>query len=335
MEKIIKKIKDGQVFLNTGIYGVNAIINIGGVNKVKIYNTQEADVFIQTNLIKKVLDVLEDKNNIEIIKDKQLLFKKEKTELKVKFEEDSQYIEEFKPEHQIIVEAADVEKIINLKKDIKSDVDAVKYVYISDAGIAATDSYRLGVYNSNISNIDADFMIPYEVIDFLELANNEIKVLKKEQNYTLELGRGIKITWKNYFTHYPDVRNVIKFGDTMEWNATLNRKELEKVLKKAVKISVDNTENKNSTVWNVKRDSTSLEVYAANKEMEITQELKIETEHDLKISLNGPYILDYLKRVKKDDVTFKFLGSNSMIVFENDDYKYYCMPLAWRDKDDK
>lgn len=309
MEKIIKKIKDGQVFLNTGIYGVNAIINIGGVNKVKIYNTLEADVFIQTNLIKKVLDVLEDKNNIEIIKDKQLLFKQGKTE--------------------------DVEKIINLKKDIKPDADAVKYVYISDVGIAATDSYRLGVYNSNISNIDADFMIPYEVIDFLELAKNEIKVLKKEHDYILELGRGIKIAWKNYYTHYPDVRNVIKFGDTMEWNATLNRKELEKVLKKAVKISVDNIENKNSTVWNIKRDSNTLEVYAANKEMDITQELKIETEHDLKISLNGPNILDYLKRVKKDDVTFKFLGSNSMIVFENDGYKYYCMPLAWRDADGK
>lgn len=335
MEKIIKKIKDGQVFLNTGIYGVNAIINIGGVNKVKIYNTLEADVFIQTNLIKKVLDVLEDKNNIEIIKDKQLLFKQGKTELKVKFEDDSQYIEEFKPEHQITIEAADVEKIINLKKDIKPDADAVKYVYISDAGIAATDSYRLGVYNSNISNIDADFMIPYEVIDFLELAKNEIKVLKKEHNYILELGRGIKITWQNYFTHYPEVKNIVRFGNSMEWNATLNRKELEKVLKKAVKISVDNAENKNSTVWNIKRDSTTLEVYADNKKMDITQELKIETEHDLKISLNGPYILDYLKRVKKDDVTFKFLGSNSMIVFENDDYKYYCMPLAWRDKDDK
>lgn len=335
MEKIIKKIKDGQVFLNTGIYGVNAIINIGGVNKVKIYNTLEADVFIQTNLIKKVLDVLEDKNNIEIIKDKQLLFKKEKTELKVKFEEDSQYIEEFKPEHQIIVEAADVEKIINLKKDIKPDADAVKYVYISDAGIAATDSYRLGVYNSNISNIGADFMIPYEVIDFLELAKNEIKLLKKEHNYILELGRGIKITWQNYFTHYPEVKNIIRFGNSMEWSATLDRKELEKTLKKAVKISVDNTENKNSTIWTIERDSNTLEVYAANKEMEITQELKIETEHDLKIPLNGPYILDYLKRVKKDDVTFKFLGSNSMIVFENDNYKYYCMPLAWRDKDDK
>lgn len=335
MEKIIKKIKDGQVFLNTRIYGVNGIINIGGVNKVKIYNTLEADAYIQTNLIKKSLDVLEDKNNIEITKDKQLLFKQGKTELKVKFEEDSQYIEEFKSEHQIIVEAADVEKIINLKKDIKPDVDAVKYVYISDAGIAATDSYRLGVYNSNISNIDTDYLIPYEIIDFLELAKNEIKILKKEHDYILELGRGIKISWKNFYTHYSDVKNIIRYGNSMEWSATLDRKELEKTLKKAVKISVDNTENKNSTVWNIKRDSTTLEVYATNKEMDITQELKIETEHDLKISLNGPYILDYLKRVKKDDVTFKFLGSNSMIVFENDDYKYYCMPLVWRDKDDK
>lgn len=334
MEKIIKKIKDGQVFLNTKKHGVNAIINLGGVDQVQIYNTLEADVFLQTDLIKKAFNVLDD-GDIEILKDKKLTFKQGKTELKVKFEEDSQYIEEFKPEHQIIVEAADVEKVINLKKDIKPDADAVKYVYISNVGIAATDSYRLGVYNSNISNIDTWFMIPYAVIDFLELAKNEIKVLKKEHNYILELGRGIKITWKNFYTHYPDVRNVIKFGDTMEWNATLNRKELEKVLKKAVKISVDNTENKNSTLWTIKKYSNILEIYAANKEMEIKQELKIETEHDLKISLNGPYILDYLKRVKKDDVTFKFLGSNSMIVFENDDYKYYCMPLAWRDEDDK
>lgn len=335
MEKIIKKIKDAQVFLNTGINGINGIISIGGTNKVKIYNTLEADAYIQTNLIKKVLDVLEDKNDIEIIKDKQLLFKQGKTELKVKFENDKQYIEEIKAEHQITIESADVEKIINLKKDIKPDAEAVKYVYISEAGIAATDSYRLGVYNSNISNIDTDFMIPYEVIDFLELAKNKIKVLKKEHDYILELGAGIKITWKNFYTQYPDVRNIIKFGDSMEWNATLNRKELEKVLKKAVKISVDNKENKNSTVWTIKRDSNKLEVYAANKEMDITQELKIETEHDLKISLNGPYILDYLKRVKKDDVTFKFLSSNSMVVFENDNYNYYCMPLAWRDKDDK
>lgn len=335
MKKIIKKIKGGQVFLNTGIYGVNAIINIGGVNKVKIYNTLEADVFIQTNLIKKVLDVLEDKNDIEIIKDKQLLFKQGKTELKVKFEDDKQYIEEIKAEHKITIEAADIEKIINLKKDIKPDVEAVRYVYISEAGIAATDSYRLGVYNSNISNIDADFMIPYEVIDFLELAKNKIKVLKKEHDYILELGAGIKITWKNFYTQYPDVRNIIRAGNNMEFNATLNKKELEKVLKKAVKISVDNKENKNSTVWNIKRDSTTLEVYATNKEIDIKQELKIEAEHDLKISLNGPYILDYLKRVKKDDVTFKYLSSNSMIAFDNDDYKYYCMPLAWRDEYDK
>lgn len=335
MEKIIKKIKGGQVFLNTGIYGVNAIINIGGVNKVKIYNTLEADVFIQTNLIKKVLDVLEDKNDIEIIKDKQLLFKQGKTELKVKFEDDKQYIEEIKAEHQITIEAADIEKIINLKKDIKTDADAVKYVYISDAGIAATDSYRLSVYNSNISNIDADYMIPYEVIDFLELAKNKIKVLKKGHDYILELGRGIKITWKNFYTQYPDIRNVAKFGDNMEFNATLNRKELEKVLKKAIKISVDNKENKNSTVWTIKRDSNKLEVYATNKEIDIEQELTIRAASDLKISLNGPYILDYLKRVKKDDVTFKFLGSNSMIAFDNDDYKYYCMPLAWRDEYDK
>lgn len=335
MEKIIKKIKKGQVFLNTGIYGVNAIINIGGVNKVKIYNTLEADVFIQTNLIKKVLDVLEDKNNIEIIKDKQLLFKQGKTELKVKFEDDSQYIEEFKPEHQIIVEAADVEKIINLKKDIKPDADAVKYVYISDAGIAATDSYRLGIYNSNISNIDADFMIPYEIIDFLELEKDKIKVLKKGHDYILELDRDTKITWRNFYTQYPDIRNVAKFGDNMEFNATLNRKELEKVLKKAVKISVDNKENKNSTVWTVKRDAKVLEVYATNKEMDIKQELTVETTSDLKISLNAPYILDYLKRIKKDDINFKFLSSNSMIAFDNDDYKYYCMPLAWRDENDK
>lgn len=334
MEKIIKKIKEGQVFLNTGIYGVNGIINIGGVNKVKIYNTLETDAYIQTNLIKKALDVLVG-GDIEILKDKQLLFKQGKTQLKVNYTIDTQYIEEIESEHQITVGSDDIEKMINLRKDIKSVNDAVKYIYISDAGIAATDSYRLGVYDSNISNIDTDYLIPYEVIGFLELAKNEIKILKKEHDYILELGRGIKISWKNFYTQYSDIKSIIKAGSIYEWNATATKKELETAIKKAVKISVDNIDYKNSTQWTINRDSNILEITADNENMNIKQDVKIQSTNNFEIALNGAFILDYLKRIKTESVNFKFLGANSMIIFDNDNYKYYCMPLAIRDKDDK
>lgn len=330
MEKIIKKIKDGSIFLNTKKHGVNAIVNLGDTDKIKIYNTLEADAHIQTSLIKKAFEVVEGPH-IEVIKDrKDLTIKQEKTTLKLEYQESSQTITEFKPDHKITVSMDDIKKMIELKKDIKPDNDAIKYIYISSVGIAATDTYRLGVYKSDIKiNDNIDFMVPYAVVELLELVKNQITINKKDHDYIAELGADIKISWKNFYTQFPDVKNIIKIKDAFDRTLKINKKDLEKALKKAIKISVDDPEGKNATTWTIKKDN--IEIYGKNEKMNITQELKAEATHDLKIALNGSYILDYLKRIKDETITINYMTSSQMIIFDNNNYNYYCMPLALRD----
>lgn len=335
MEKIIKKIKDGLVYINTNASGaageLKYIIKLTNIaDNITISNTTAANTMVQLKDFKKVMDILEDTKISGIVEKEKLEILKDKTKLSVSYDyrdKNTDYMDQAK---KIIIKSGDIKKMIQLKKDILTSGD-LKYIALTDYGIAATDTYRLGILKSDAKVKDLH-LIPSIVIDLIE-GEKEIELYKDNNNrYRIEF-RGIIIHWTNSYERFPDFKSVIKQGAASQHKITFNKKELETALKKLNKISMECSDKYRT---NFTFDNTTI-ITAENKTLELEQELKPlnHVSNSIKIAFNGDFLMDYLKRIDATELTVNYTHSTCMINMEHGEYQYYLMPMVWRDKDDK
>lgn len=335
MEKIIKKIKDGLVYINTNesaaageLKYIIKLVNVA--DNITISNTDAANTMIQLKDFKKVMDILEDVK-ISGIKDKEKLeILKDKTKLSVSYDyrdKNTDYMDQAK---KIIIKSGDIKKMIQLKKDISSG-GALQYIALTEYGIAATDTYRLGILKSDIK-VDKVHLIPDSVIDLIE-AEKQVNLYKDNYDrYKIEF-RGITIQWSNSNNSFPNFKEILKGSDKLPYQITFNKKEFETVLKKLNKISMDCAEKYRT---NFKLDNNTI-ITVFNKSMEMEQEIKSlnKINNSINIAFKGDFLMDYLKRIDAEELIINYNHSSSMINMTHGEYQYLLMPMVWRDKDDK
>lgn len=335
MEKIIKKIKDGLVYINTNASAaageLKYIIKLVNVaDNITISNTDTTNTMIQLKDFKKVMDILEDVK-VSGIKDKEKLeILKGKTKLSVSYDyrdKNTDYMDQAK---KIIIKSEDIKKMIQLKKDISSG-GALQYIALTEYGITATDTYRLGILKSDVK-VESLHLIPATVIDLIE-GEKQIELYKDNNNRYRTEFRGITIRWTNCYERFPDFKSVIKQGVASQYKIVFNKKELEAALKKLNKISMDSQEKYRT---NFIFDNTTI-ITAANKTLELEQQLKAinHVSNSIKMAFNGDFLIDYLKRIDATELTINYTHSSFMINMEHGEYQYLLMPMVWRDKDDK
>lgn len=327
MKKIIKKIKDGLVYINTNesaaageLKYIIKLVNVA--DNITISNTDAANTIVQLKDFKKVMDILEDVK-ISGIKDKEKLeILKDKTKLSVSYDyrdKNTDYMDQAK---KIIIKSGDIKKMIQLKKDISSG-GALQYIALTEYRIAATDTYRLGILKSDIK-VDKVHLIPDGVIDLIE-AEKQVNLYKDNYDrYKIEF-RGITIQWSNSNNSFPNFKEILKSSDKLPHQITFNKKEFETVLKKLNKISMDCAEKYRT---NFKLDNNTI-ITVFNKSMEMEQEIKSlnKINNSINIAFKGDFLMDYLKRINAEELIINYNHSSSMINMAHGEYQYLLMPM--------
>lgn len=335
MEKIIKKIKDGLVYINSNesaaageLKYIIKLVNVA--DNITISNTDTANTIVQLKDFKKVLDILEDTKISGLIKKEKIEILKDKMKLSISYDfrdMNTNYMDKAK---KITIKSGDIKKMIQLKKDISSNGE-LKYISITEHGVAATDSYRLGILKSDVK-VEKLYLIPDAVIELIE-AEKQVELYKDEYDrYKIEF-RGITIKWNNFNNNFPNFKEILKQAEKLPHQIIFDKKEFENNLKKLNKISMECSEKYRT---NFKLDNNTI-VSAFNKTMDIEQEIKTlnHVSAPINISFKGDYLMDYLKRVDVEKLVINYNHSSSMISMEHGEYKYLLMPMVWSDKNDR
>jgi hypothetical protein len=209
-----------------------------------------------------------------------------------------------------------------------SDDLSVNVVRFTKDSIASTDNYRLVI--NNIKG-NSDFSLPLNTSIVLQkmLKNSDVETVEIYlNNNEVEIYIGdIVIKSRVVELAFPDVKHVIEYCQ-FSYEITINHssKELAEIMKKLHTISKDNSDSKNSFIF----DFIKKELRAVGVDNKINIPIEFDGETDIKaISLNAKSIEEYLKTVELDCVKMSFQDHKSAVKIEDN---YYTMPLAaWED----
>lgn len=225
---------------------------------------------------------------------------------------------------EIKVDQRYIESLISAKtfaanNDIR---EVLQYVCHRQGNIYATDSHRLfkkeNVYNNKF---DKDVLIYKETINIFEKAFAKEKELAMyvSKEYAIYRSNTIELIAHLGGMSYPDIQRVIpeQFSDKFSFNKNLIIPVLEQIIKH-VKTKINTTMFKLTT--------NELIVSANNKANNMSIETSIpvndiSSQNEIIIHANAQYVLDALKSIKDDFVTFKFNEPLKPFAIEaNDDY---------------
>lgn len=201
---------------------------------------------------------------------------------------------------------------------------SVNVVRFTKDSIVASDTYRLVI--NNIKG-NSEFSLPLNTSLLLQ------KVLKKSDAEIVEIYLSenkveiyigdIIIESRVVDLAFPDVKYVIEnWQFSSEITINHSSKELAEIMKKLYTISKDNSDSKNSFIF----DFIKKELKAVGVDNKMNIPIEFDGETDIKaISLNAKFIEEYLKAVDLDCVKMSFQDHKSAVRIEDN---YYIMPLA-------
>ncbi|WP_428897186.1 DNA polymerase-3 subunit beta [Parelusimicrobium proximum] len=198
--------------------------------------------------------------------------------------------------------------------------------------VIATDGRRLALAVNNF-NIDKDFkvIIPTKVLG--ELIKNP-SVSKSGENDTLTLNvssNQVSFTIKDtiYISrliegNFPNYEQVIPSKKNMEFSVFT--KDILGATKRA---SLCASDLGGTVKYSMAGDT--LKITAASQKMDFSDEIKIDyNSENFDISFNPQYVLDVLKNISEDKVTFSFLNASQPVLIEpaeKKEFKYVIMPV--------
>jgi DNA polymerase-3 subunit beta len=204
--------------------------------------------------------------------------------------------------------------------------------------LISTDTYRL-VYVSEKIELDGELKvsIPLKSVE----AISKILSSKKTEDITfLYEGNQIKfivgateILTRVIDLPFPDYNGILN-ATGYNKEVTIGSAEFKNVLKRVQIFVRNNSESKNSGIFEFKGDI--LEISGISEIAKINETIKInKVGEDLKISLNVKFLLDYLAFIEKDkNVTLNLSTSSGAVeltIGNEKEFKYLVMPLALKD----
>lgn len=200
--------------------------------------------------------------------------------------------------------------------------EVLQYVCHRQGNIYATDSYRLFKKDNVYDNkFEKDVLVHKETIDIFKkvfVKESEIKMYIDDENIVYR-SSNIELVASLGYQNYPDIQRVIP--DNFNGEFSLNKNLLIPVLEQIIKqVRIKN----NTTMF--KLNFNELIVNARNKENDTSIEIiipvdNVNGQNEIIIHANAQYVLDALKSIKDDFVTFKFNEPLKPFAIEaNDDY---------------
>lgn len=202
----------------------------------------------------------------------------------------------------------------------------------------STDSYRL-VYlekECDYSNAKLEISIPLNTVEAL------IKLLKIVEgdiiSFTLQDKQlyfkidDIEIVSRTIDLPFPNYEGILA-SNSYNKSLTINKLNIEKMLKRIQIFVKNNSESKYGAIFNIADEK--IEIFGIGDIAKAKEENKANYIGDnLKISLNVKFILEFIQQVVGDELVFEFTTSSSAVRIrekDNDKYIYIVMPLALKE----
>ena len=190
---------------------------------------------------------------------------------------------------------------------------------------ASTDGNRLCQikFEGSVGK-EGQYIIPRKtLLDVAKNSNDEVKICLGNKDVVFQIGSTF---FKTRLINgvFPKYQQLIPQNQPL--NATMKREELIKALEK-VAIMCD--ERTSTTVFNFKNNELNIVTSCENGNAE--DNLEIWFEGELKIAFNYRYLLEGIKAMTTEDVTFCMSNALSACVIKSDDnFLFLCMPVQLR-----
>jgi DNA polymerase-3 subunit beta len=190
----------------------------------------------------------------------------------------------------------------------------------------ATNSHRLALRELAIeSNVNGSFIVPSTSLnELIRLINHESGVIHIfiTESYIVFKSNTISLFSRLIEGNYPNISGLLpKDSKTI---ITLNKNQLLKGIDRACLFA---NEWKNNNVNLVIKEGTKIRISSNSSEIgkiEETQNIiAINGEADLRISLDGSFLIDALKVIKEEEIRLSFDGSMRPVIIEPIDHSSY------------
>lgn len=206
----------------------------------------------------------------------------------------------------------------------------------------ASDTYRMMYCEEELSGESSTdktmkISVPLKTVDsiikILKGIDGETLNLRYEGNQIfLRIGE-VSILSRVIDLPFPDYKNILN-NTFYNKNILLNNSDLVSVLKRVIIFVRNNSEAKNSAIFNFIGNKLYIKGVSENAKInEETDTLK--DGDDLKISLNVKFLLDYAQTIDEDNLSIRMSSSSGAVFLKgekSDNTIYLTMPLALREE---
>ncbi len=208
--------------------------------------------------------------------------------------------------------------------------------------LVASDTYRLTYIEEELDEAEKhkeslSISIPLKAIEgltkIMKMIDEENVIFKSDGTKVFFEFSNIEILTRVIELQFPDYKSILANAHH-DKKILLNTKDFLSVLKRTHIFVRDNTEAKNSGIFNF--DNNKLFLTGVNENAKINEEIPTIQEGDnLKISLNVKFISDYISTIEGEVTELKLLNAKSSVLVKdekNDKSLYFTMPLALKEE---
>lgn len=293
--------------------------------------TKDFDVCINADKLENIVSVLENNITIENV-DTTATFKSGKAHFDVLILNSKDYPEGLDFDltgDKVILKKEDFIKGVNqtviaTANEVQSVLNGVCFTFTPNGyEIAATDGNRLAIVNfDDVGSKDASYVIPHRaLINVSKVAENEVEIYFTDKRAIFKTGNYLYSTVL-YVSNFP------KYNQLVPQNAPLNAEVDKSALLKALdRVAIMSDDRTNITTFDFKDGELHLTTSCEEGKSEDT--IPIDFNGEIKLAFNYKFILEGLRVMQSDKVTFKMNQPQSATLLQGD-FTYLCMPIVVR-----
>nr|DAS92094.1 MAG TPA: beta clamp protein [Caudoviricetes sp.] len=211
---------------------------------------------------------------------------------------------------------------------IETTGEAINYV--------GTDTYRLSYLTNTFNSEKISLTLPLNIVNGLIKAE---KLCAKDSLALSVENRIIRINLGNVIIQteitdlqFPDYKTILE-NTNYNKKISLSTKEFKDVLKRVLNVCKSNKESKNGAIFNFRNNKVT--ITANNEQTSLEEEIStLQKGEEVRIHLNVKFLLEFVNTVKDKIIEIHLLNHTSSVLLNpenNNEYKYFTMPLALRD----
>nr|DAD62979.1 MAG TPA: beta clamp protein [Caudoviricetes sp.] len=195
-------------------------------------------------------------------------------------------------------------------------------------------SYTKKEFNTE-TNGTIDVLIPTQVAaGIIKMDTKQgfiVEIAHNENQFCIQFGN-LKVKFCPHNLQYPNYNSIIS-NSNYDVKILLNTKEFKDVLKRVLNVCKSNKESKNGAIFNFRNNKVT--ITAINEQTSLEEEIStLQKGEEVRIHLNVKFLLEFVNTVKDKIIEIHLLNHTSSVLLNpenNNEYKYFTMPLALRD----